>query len=150
VQGLDFPYGVIAIVLGIGFMVAKLDAQGRKASDFAHVPPQDFERWRDWTTSIYRLGAGACFLRVIFQQGWAYYVSRQALTTPAWPASLRYPALLVDVLWLGLVAVTFVRAGRARALRRELNIVLSPMTPQQQAATSNTDEGEDAAKDEAR
>jgi hypothetical protein len=149
VQALDFPYGIIAIVLGIWFMIAKLDTQGRKASDFAHVPAQDFERWRSWTTSIYRLGAGACFFRVLFQQGWGYYVSRQVLTGPAAPATLRYPALLMDLLWLGLVAATFVRAGRARALRRELGIVLSPLTPQQRAATG-AEEDEAAAKDESR
>jgi len=150
VQGLDFPYGVIAIVLGILFMIAKLDTQGRKASDFAHVPTQDFEHWRNWTTSIYRWGAGACFLRVLFQQGWAYYVSRQTFTGPGVPASLRYPALLVDVLWLGLVAATFIRAGRARALRRELGIVLSPMTPRQQDATTSADDDEAADKNESR
>jgi hypothetical protein len=149
-QGLDFPYGVIAILLGILFMVAKLDAQGRKASDFAHVPQPEFERWRAYTASIYRLGAGACFLRVLFQQGWAYYVSRQTFTGPAVPASLRYPALLVDVLWLAVVAATFIRAGRARAMRRQLGIVLSPMTPQQQAALSGSDDDDAAAKDDPR
>ena len=67
---LDF-LDICAILLGILFTVAKLDTQGRNASDFPHVKPEDFERWRSWTTSIYRLGSGVCFLRVIFHQGWA-------------------------------------------------------------------------------
>jgi hypothetical protein len=148
VQALDFPYGMIAIVLGILFTIAKLDTQGRKPSDFAHVPREDFEHWRNWTTSIYRLGAGVCFLRVIFAQVWAYYLSRQTLTSPVAPASLRYPAVAMDVLWLGVVAATFIRARRARELRYKLGIVLSQMTPAQQAAAAA--DRDEAAKDESR
>ncbi|HKY37694.1 MAG TPA: hypothetical protein VJN18_17250 [Polyangiaceae bacterium] len=146
-QALDFPYGMIAIVLGILFTIAKLDTQGRKASDFEHVPTADFERWQNWTNSIYRLGAAVCFFRVIFTQVWAYYVSRQELTSPIAPPSLRYPALAMDVLWLGVVAATFIRARRARELRYKLGILLSPMTPQQQAAAAA--DQDEAAKDEA-
>jgi hypothetical protein len=135
---------IVAILLGIMFTIAKLDAQGRKASDFPHVAEQDFERWRASTTSIYRLGSAACFLRVLFHQGYALWVSRQPMTGPvftdngqkvqALPPALMYPGMIMDALFLGIIAVTFIRANRARALRRELNIVLSPMSPQQASA----------------
>jgi hypothetical protein len=138
---------ILAILLGIMFTIANLDAQGRKASNFAHVPEQEFERWRNWTTSIYRLGSSVCFLRVIFHQGWALYLGRQVVTGPAAPLSLRIPALLMDVAFLGVLAATFIRAGRARALRRELGIVLAPAPPQPAAAS---DDDEAAAKDEGR
>jgi hypothetical protein len=129
VHYLDF-LDICGILLGISFTIAKLDAQSRKASDFAHVPGEDFERWREWTASIYRLGSGACFFRVIFHQGWALYLSRQVVTGPAAPLPMRLSALTVDVLFLAALGATFVRAGRARALRRELGIVLSPARPQ--------------------
>ena len=145
---LDF-LDILAILLGILFTIAKLDAQGRKASDFAHVPVEQFERWRTWTTSIYRLGSSVCFLRVIFHQGWALYLGGQVMTGPAAPRALMYPALLMDALFLGVLAATFIRGGRARALRRELSIVLAPMSPQQQAAASAEDD-EATAKDESR
>ena len=135
---LDF-FDICAILLGILFTVAKLDTQGRKSVDFPHVQPEPFERWRSWTTSIYRLGSAACFLRVIFHQAWAVYLSRQPMTGPifkgargeqlqALPKSLMIPPLILDVVFLGLVAATFIRAARARALRRELNIVLARYT----------------------
>lgn len=136
---LDF-LDICAILLGIFFTIAKLDAQGRKASAFPEVPAVDFERWRDWTVSIYRLGSGVCFLRVIFHQGWSLYLSRQTLSGPVAPPSLRYPALAMDLLFVAVLAVTFLRGNRARALRRELGIVLTPLSPQQQAALAADDD----------
>lgn len=136
---LDF-LDICAILLGIFFTIAKLDAQGRKASDFTHVSPADFERWRTWTTSIFRLASGVCFLRVIFHQGWALYLGEQTLNSPAAPRALMYPALAMDLVFLLVLGTTFVRANRARALRRELGIVLSPITPQQRAALARDDE----------
>jgi hypothetical protein len=133
VHHLDY-FDILAILLGILFTVAKLDAQGRKPEDFAHVPRANFERWQSWTTRIYRLGSSVCFLRVLFHQGWALYIGRQALTSPAAPRALMYPALIMDVAFLGVLVATFVRAGRARAYRRELGIVLAPLTPQQARA----------------
>jgi hypothetical protein len=146
VHYLDF-LDICAIMLGIFFTIAKLDAQGRKASDFPQVPTAEFERWREWTTSIYRLGSGMCFLRVIFHQGWALYLSRQVVTGPAAPRALMYPALAMDAAFLIVLGMTFVRGNRARALRRELGIVLTPLTPQQRAALAS-EEDENATKPE--
>lgn len=143
---LDF-LDICAILLGIYFTIAKLDAQGRKAESFPHVAPADFERWRDWTTSIFRLGSTVCFLRVLFHQGWALYLSRNPVTTPAAPKSLVIPALLMDALFLGVIAMTFIRSSRSRKLRRELGIVLQPMTPQQAAALSDEDNRAPQKKD---
>lgn len=136
---LDF-LDIVAILLGIGFTIAKLDAQGRKAENFPHVPPADFERWRDWTTSIYRLGSTVCFARVVFHQGWSIYLGRHPVTTPAAPKSLVIPALLMDALFVVVLVATFIRSSRSRALRRELGIVLTPLTPQQAAAIAPDDD----------
>jgi len=151
VHHLDF-LDICAILLGISFTIAKLDAQGRKPESFPHVRAADFERWRAWTVSIYRLGSGMCFLRVIFHQGWAVYLSQQTLTPApgsnpaAVPPGLMYPAMAMDAIFLAVLAATFVRGSRARALRRELGIVLSPLTPQQAAALAPDNEGEAPAK----
>lgn len=123
-------------MLGIGFTVAKLDAQGRKAEAFPHVTRTDFERWQKWTVSIYRLGSSMCFVRVLFHQGWALYLARHPVSGPAAPASFRYAALGVDVLFLLILTATFIRSSRARQLRRELGIVLSPVSPQHAAAVA--------------
>ncbi len=136
---LDF-FDICAIFLGIWFMIAKLDAQGRRHESFAHVPAADFERWRSWTISIYRLGATACFVRVIFHQAWSYYAARHVVGMPAAPKSLVVPALMVDALFLAAVVSTFLRGARARALRRELGIVLSPLSAKQAAAMSDKDD----------
>lgn len=148
---LDF-LDIVAILLGISFSIAKLDAQGRKAESYPHVRAADFERWRSWTVSIYRLGSGMCFLRVLFHQGWAIYLGRQTLTVApganpaAVPPALMYPAMAIDAVFLGVIAATFIRGSRARALRRELGIVVSPLTPQQAAALAPDNEREPASK----
>lgn len=144
---LDF-LDICAILLGIYFMIAKLDAQGRSAEAFPHVPAADFERWRNWTVSIYRLGSSFCFLRVVFHQGWMLYMSRHPVPDQVALKPYMVPAMLVDVAFLGVLASTFFRAGRARDLRRELGIVLAPLTPQQAAAHAPEDEGEAAAKED--
>jgi hypothetical protein len=133
-------------LLGILFTIAKLDAQGRKSENFPHVAVADFERWRNWTTSIYRLGSSVCFARVVFHQGWAIYLSRNPVTTPGAPKALVVPALLMDLLFVGVLVATFIRSSRARSLRRELGIVLTPMTPQQAAAVAEDDDA--ARKDD--
>ena len=146
---LDF-LEICAILLGISFTIAKLDAQGRSASNFPHVAPAHFERWRTWAVSIYRLGSNLCFLRFLFHQGWSFYRARHPVQGPAAPVWLRLAAMDMDLVWLGVVATTFVRGGRARALRRELGIVLAPLTPAQAAALTpeNESENEARAKDE--
>jgi hypothetical protein len=141
VDHLDF-LDICAILLGISFTIAKLDAQGREASKFPHVAPADFERWRTWTVSIYRLGSSLCFLRFLFHQGWSFYLSRHPVQGPAAPVGLRLAAMAMDLAWLGVVAATFIRGGRARALRRELGIVLAPLSPAQAAALAPENEGE--------
>lgn len=146
---LDF-LDIVAILLGISFTVAKLDAQGRKPMNFPHVAAADFERWQDWTVSIYRWGSSVCFLRVLFHQGWSLYMARHPMNAPAAPRSLVYPALAMDAVFLGVLASTFIRSSRARARRRELGIVLSPLTPAQAAAIApeNENEAATASKDD--
>ncbi len=142
---LDF-LDICALLLGISFTIAKLDAQGRKASAFPHVAEAEFERWRTWTVSIYRLGSGMCFLRVLFHQGWAVYMSQHPVVGPAVPLPLRYPPAAMDVAFLVVLALTFIRGSRARALRRELNIVLSPLSPAQAAGLAPETESEAEAR----
>ena len=142
---LDF-LDICAILLGISFTIAKLDAQGRNASNFPHVAPADFERWRNWTVSIYRLGSTLCFARFLFHQGWSFYMARHPAQGPAAPVPLRLAAMAMDAVWLGVVVATFIRGGRARALRRELGIVLAPLTPAQAAALAPENEGEDEGR----
>lgn len=142
---LDF-LDICAILLGISFTIAKLDAQGRNASNFCHVPPADFERWRNWTVSIYRLGSSLCFLRFLFHQVWSFYLGRHPVRGPVAPVGLRLTAMAMDLVWLGVVATTFIRGARARALRRELGIVLAPLTPAQAAALAPENEGEEEAR----
>ncbi|HVY26814.1 MAG TPA: hypothetical protein VHB79_09690 [Polyangiaceae bacterium] len=138
---LDF-LDICAILLGISFTIAKLDAQGRKAESFPHVAPADFEAWRLWTVSIYRLGLSACFLRVLFHQGWVLYMARYPATGPSYSKSQIALPMLLDALFLGVVTSTFFRGSRARARRRELGIVLAPLSPQQQAALAPETEEE--------
>lgn len=147
VHRLDF-LDICAIMLGIWFTISKLDAQGRQAENFPHVPLAEFERWRSWTVSIFRLGSTVCFLRVVFHQGWMYYVSKHVVDAPAAPKSLVIPALLMDALFLGTVAATFIRGSRARELRRQLGIVLQPLSAKEAAALAPEEESKAATKND--
>lgn len=150
---LDF-LDIVAILLGIAFTIAKLDAQSRKPEQFPQVAPADFERWRNVTASIYRLGSSMCFARVLVHQALAFYVRSHPLPVgsagnPArFPPELAYPAMAVDLAFVAVLVLTFLRAGRARALRRELGIVLAPLTPAQAAALAPDKESEREAPDE--
>jgi hypothetical protein len=137
---------ICSILLGISFTIAKLDAQSREASKFPHVPAAAFERWRDWTVSIYRLGSSVCFLRILFHQGWSFYMARHPAINGAAPPALRYPAMAMDLVWIVVLVATFRRGSKARALRRELGIVLTPLTPAQTAALAPEVESEDEAR----
>jgi hypothetical protein len=147
VSHLDF-LDICAILLGIMYSIAKLDAQGRNSSNFPHVPEASFERWRLWTVSIYRLGAAGCFIRVLFHQGFMFWIGRHPIVIPPGgtpgmlPPAYMYPPMLLDMAFLAIVASTFIRANRARALRRELGIVLAPLTPAQASALAANDSDE--------
>jgi hypothetical protein len=138
---LDF-LDIVALLLGIMFTIAKLDAQGRQAASFPHVPEARFEHWRQWTVSIFRLGSAVCFARVLFHQGWMLYMRRHPVVGPAAPKSMMVLGMAMDALFLGVLVSTFFRSSRARALRRELGIVLTPLSPQQAAALAPESEDE--------
>jgi hypothetical protein len=140
---------LVGIALGILFTLAKLETQGRHSADCPQVKAADFERWQRLTSSLYGTGAAICFARVLFHQGFAYYVGKLELSGPALPKTLLLPALLVDAVFVAGVALTFVRAARARALRRELGIVLAPAgaAPTSKSGAAARDQSADSSSE---
>ena len=43
--GVD-QYDIIAVIVGVMFTLRKLDTQSRNATQYPHVPEEDFLRWQ--------------------------------------------------------------------------------------------------------
>ena len=118
-------YDIIAVILGVMFMLRKLDSQSRNAAQQPHVAPEDFERWQRQSVSAYAPGAYASFFRVLFHFGYVRYATHHPLS----PITFGRIALLVDFVWLVSVVSTLVRAHHSNKLRKQLGIVLDKPQP---------------------
>ncbi len=113
-------FDVLAVIVGVMFVMRKLDTQSRSAAQHPNVAPEDFLRWQRQTASAYVPGAYASFFREIFHFGYVRYVAHHPLS----PDAYRRIGLIVDLVWLVSVISTLVRAHWARELRKKLGITL--------------------------
>jgi hypothetical protein len=112
------PLDLIALVLGILFTLRQMDVAQRQAPQFPHVRAADFTRWWQLARGSYRLGATACFAKILLDIAAAYWM-RHALP----PAAARWTVgLTLDLGWVVLVGVAWFRSRRAHALARDLGI----------------------------
>lgn len=110
---------VLAAIFGVLFTVRKLDVSRRAAEDFPGVDPQAFESWRRRESAVYTLGSVACVLKIVLDAAFVVAVA------PHLPFGVvRVIGAAIDLSWLALVVVTFVRASKTRQERRRLGIVL--------------------------
>ena len=119
---LPHPLDLIALILGILFVLRQMDVGQRSADLFPEVPAADFESWKQRAGRAYRLGSSVCFGKVLLD----IVLSRVylSLQPPAW---IRLPAgIALDVAWAALVIAAWIASRRARALARELGIERLP------------------------
>lgn len=115
---LPHPLDLVALILGVYSALRQMDVTGRQAANYPGVDVDVFERWRHLAQSAYRLGMAANFGKVLLD-----LVLARLLWALPMPTALRTGiGVSVDVLWVTLVILTFVRARRALAFAREHGI----------------------------
>jgi tetratricopeptide (TPR) repeat protein len=117
-MGVD-AFDIVAIILGVLFTVRKLDAKRRSHKEFPHVPPQDFEAWQVKEVSVYSAAVLACFGKVFADWGFVYFFA------PGMPdAVVRKIGATIDLSWMAVMLITFVRTYQLTQLKSRLRIVL--------------------------
>jgi hypothetical protein len=122
------PFDLIALVLGILFSLRQMDIAQRQKAQYPAVAEADFQRWFGLARGAYRLGASACFGKILLDIVFAFLLRR----------GLRPPFAVQLTLGLGitlacavLVGIAVWRSRRAHELARELGIELRARTPSQ-------------------
>lgn len=128
-MGVDV-FDIVAVILGVWFNIRKLDAQSRESKDFPGVSAQAFLDWQTGEVSAYRVGSLGCFAKFFVDLLFTHFF---AATLPFSVA--RAVGAGIDLSWLALLVVTFVRTSAARRRRRELGIVLGGFTVERSEAT---------------
>jgi hypothetical protein len=118
-------FDVIAVIVGVMFIIRKLDTQSRKPEQQPHVPEDDFRTWQRQAASAYAPGAYASFFRVLFHVGFVRYQSQHPLALDTYARI----GGLVDLLWIVCVITTLYRSYRSRELQRKLGITLEKPQP---------------------
>jgi len=112
---LPHPLDLVALILGVFSALRQMDVAGRRAESYPGVNVATFERWQAQAKSAYRLGMAANFGKVLLD-----LVMSRVLWAFAMPATLRTGiGVSLDVAWVALLVLTFVRARRALAFARE-------------------------------
>lgn len=115
----DQLFDLLALILGILFSLRQMDVSMRQKDRYPAVSEADFTRWRDQTRRTYRLGAMACFGKILFDIVFAYLLTH-GLPVP-FPVKVTL-GLSVVVLWMGLVGLAVWRTQKNHALARQLGI----------------------------
>ncbi len=112
-------FDILAVIFGILLTVRKLDVSKREASEFPAVEAARFDAWRARTVSTYAWGSRACFLKVVLDFGFTMLVATHL------PATLvRVIAATIDLSWVAMMIVTWIRARRANAEQKSLGLDL--------------------------
>lgn len=115
----DQLFDLLALILGILFSLRQMDVSMRQKDRYPDVAEADFTRWRDQARKNYRLGAAACFGKILFDIAFAFLLNHGLPVPFAVKLTL---GLSVVVLWMAGVGVAVWRTQRSHALARELGI----------------------------
>ncbi len=112
------PLDLVALLLGIFFTLRQMESSSRRSDAFPGVSEQAFERWRLAAKSAYRLGGTACFGKVLVNIAVAFVMQRVPM-----PVAARYAiGVSLDLGWVALIVLAFLRSRRAHAIAREAGI----------------------------
>jgi hypothetical protein len=115
----DQLFDLLALILGILFSLRQMDVSMRQKDRYPDVSEADFTRWRDQARRNYRLGAAACFGKILFDIVFAFLLTHGLRIPFAVQATL---GLSVVVLWMVGVGLAVWRTQKSHALARELGI----------------------------
>jgi hypothetical protein len=113
------PFDLIALVLGILFSLRQMDISLRQKERYPAVPAPEFDRWHQLARGAYRLGAWACFGKILLDIVFSFLL-RRGLKLPF--ALQLGMGLAITVGCAIVVVLALFRSRRAHALARELGI----------------------------
>ena len=119
----DQLFDLLALILGILFSLRQMDVSMRQKDRYPDVAEADFNRWREQARRNYRLGAPACFGKILFDIVFAFLLNHGLPVPFGIKLTL---GLSVVVLWMLGVGVAVWRTQRTHALARELGIEARP------------------------
>lgn len=109
----------VVLILGVLFALRRMDVSMRTAEQYPGVDAEAFARWKRLAMGSYGLGMASSFGKVVLDFGFAYLFFR--IYAP--PAGVRLAiGLTLDVGWIVLVVVAYLRVRRAHRLARELGV----------------------------
>ena len=120
------PFDLIALILGILFSLRQMDIAQRQKANYPAVSEPDFKRWHESARRAYRLGATACFGKILFDIVFAFLLRRGV--RPPFAVQLTV-GVGVTVACAVLVGIAIWRSRRAHELARQLGIELQPQAP---------------------
>lgn len=93
---------------------------------------EDFTRWQRLEVSVFSTALFACFAKVFADWGFLYFLADGVPLRTA-----RAVSATIDLSWIAVMIVTFVRTRTLARLRTELKIVLGGFIVEQESQLSN-------------
>ena len=116
------PFHPVVLIIGVLFALRRMSVSQRALDQHPGVEPQAFESWKALARSAYGLGMSACFGKVLVDYAVAYLFGR--LPVPI--VLVRVVGIGLEVAWVVLVVVSYLRVRRAHKLAREIGIEQAP------------------------
>jgi len=114
------PFDIIAILLGIFLALRKSDVRSDDASRYPTLTRVDFDRWQQLALGAYTLGTRVCFFRVLADFAFLAYLQRSSMDLTL----QRVLGVSLDLVWVALLGLVWVRSRRARHFMEELGVDL--------------------------
>jgi hypothetical protein len=115
----------VVLIIGLLFALRRMDVSMRAADHYPGIDPDAFNRWKRLAMGGYGLGMAACFGKLLLDSLFAYLFSRGFLPFQ----NVRWGiGGTLDVGWVVLVVLSYLRVRRAHALAREIGTDRRPET----------------------
>jgi hypothetical protein len=111
---------IVVLVLGVLFSLRLMDVAQRSEEHCPAVDPSEFRRWKGLARGAYRLGQTACFGKILLDYIVAYSFGVPKTVALGW--TLRTIGFSLDVGWVALMVVSYLRIRKAHKLAAELGI----------------------------
>jgi hypothetical protein len=116
------PLHPVVLIIGILFALRRLDVSQRLAEQYPGAGAEAFDRWKLLAMRAYGLGMSGCFGKVLLDYLLAYLFHLH----PPPAVVARAIGISLDVGWVVLVAVSYLRVRKAHALAREIGVERRP------------------------
>ena len=112
------PLHPVVLILGVLFALRRMSVSQRLPDDHPGVAPQAFDRWKALARSAYGLGMSACFGKVLADYAVSYLVGR----FPVPIVLVRGVGIGLEIAWVALFVLSYLRVRRAHKLAREIGV----------------------------